>query len=197
MSGAGEAGEGGGMRWDGLFADLEAQAEALETAERAAEIEERARAEIGRIRLLDRLRPSVGSPVRLRCLGDAVAGNVSRVGPDWALVDEGRDREALVATAALLSVSGLARLSAVPDTESTVESRLGLRHALRGIARDRSTVRMTDRSGSTVDGTIDRIGADFVEVAEHAAGEARRRTDVRDVVTLPLAALSVVRRSAS
>jgi hypothetical protein len=40
------------------------------------------------------------------------------------------------------------------------------------------------------------LGADYVEVAEHPAGELRRRTDVRDVVVLPLAALAVVRRSA-
>jgi hypothetical protein len=185
------------MRWDGLFADLEAQAEALDIAERAAEIDERARLEIGRIRLLDRLRPAVGLPVRLQCRGAVtVTGPLRRVGPDWLLVDEGGEREALVVLAAVLGVSGLARLSDVPDSEGVVESRLGLRHALRGIARDRSAVRITDQSGATVDGTIDRLGADYVEVAEHPAGELRRRTDVRDVVVLPLAALAVVRRSA-
>jgi len=185
------------MRWDGLFADLEAQAEALDVAERAAEIDERARLEIGRIRLLDRLRPAVGLPVRLRCRGAVtVAGPLRRVGPDWLLVDEGGEREALVVLAAVLGVSGLARLSGVPDSEGVVESRLGLRHALRGIARDRSAVRITDQSGATVDGTIDRLGADYVEVAEHAAGELRRRAEVRDVLVLPLAAVAVVRRAA-
>lgn len=185
------------MRWDGLFADLEAQAEALELAERAAEVDERARLEIGRIRLLDRLRPAVGRPVRLRCRGDVtIAGPLRRVGPDWLLIDEGGEREALVVTAAVLGVSGLDRLSGVPDTEGVVESRLGLRHALRGIARDRSAVRITDQSGTTVDGTVDRLGADYVELAEHPAGELRRRADVRDVVVLPLAALAVVRRAA-
>jgi hypothetical protein len=195
-TGTGIGVSGGGMRWDGLFADLEAQAEALDVAERAAEIDERARLEIGRIRLLDRLRPTVGLPVRLRCRGAVtVAGPLRRVGPDWLLVDEGSEREALVVLAAVLGVSGLARLSGVPDSEGVVESRLGLRHALRGIARDRSAVRITDQSGATVDGTIDRLGADYVEVAEHAAGELRRRADVRDVLVLPLAALAVVRRA--
>jgi hypothetical protein len=185
------------MRWDGLFADLEAQAEALEIAERAAEVEERARVEFGRITLLDRLRPALDSPMRLRCLGGTtVAGVLRRVGPDWLLVDEGAEREAVVAAAALVSVSGLPRVSAPPDSASVVESRLGLRHALRGIARDRSPVRLVDRSGTTVDGTIDRLGADFVELAEHAAGELRRRTDVRDVVAVPVGALAVVRRAA-
>lgn len=184
------------MRWDGLFADLEAQAEALDIAERAAEVGERGRMEFGRVRLVDRIRPALGQPVRMRCQGDAVvAGVLQRVGPDWLLVHESSDREVLVATPAVLAVSGLSRLSGQPDSEGVVESRLGLRHALRGVARDRSALRITDRSGGTVDGTIDRVGADFIEVAEHAAGEARRLRDVRDVVVVPLAALAVVRRS--
>lgn len=184
------------MRWDGLFADLEAQATELEIAERAAEVEERARAEIGRIRLLDRLRPALGTQIRVRCLGDeTVAGRLERAGSNWLLIAEGADREALVVTAAVLGVSGLGRVSAPPDTETVVESRLGLRHALRGIARDRSSVRVGVVDGTTVDGTIDRLGADFIEVAEHAPGELRRRGGVRDVVVVPLAAIAVVRRS--
>lgn len=183
------------MRWDGLFADLEAQAEALEIAERAAEVEELARAEFGRITLLDRLRPGVGAPVRLRLGATTVAGVVRRVGPDWLLVDEGAGREAVVVAAALLGVSGLPRVSAPPDSVGVVESRVGLRHVLRGIARDRSPVRVVDRSGATLDGTLDRLGADFVELAEHAAGELRRRSDVRDITVVPLDALVVVRRA--
>lgn len=186
------------MRWEALFADLEAQAAALDTAERAAEVEERTRLEVGRLRLLDRLRPAVGAPVRLRCVGDGgVAGRLARVGPDWLLVVEAAGREAVVVTSAVLSVSGLRRLSAVPESESVVESRLGLRHALRGISRDRSAVRISVLDGSTVDGTLDRLGADFVEIAEHAVGELRRRDQVRDVAVLPLSAITVVRRRTS
>jgi hypothetical protein len=44
-------------------------------------------------------------------------------------------------------------------------------------------------------GTIDRVGADFIEVATHPAGEARRRADVRDVELVTLAAIAAVRRS--
>jgi hypothetical protein len=66
---------------------------------------------------------------------------------------------------------------------------------LRGIARDRSTVRLMLVDGSTVDATIDRVGADFLEVATHSAGEPRRRQDVRDIELIPITALATVRRS--
>jgi hypothetical protein len=182
-------------RWEALFADLEGQAAVLDAAERAVEVEERTRIEAGRIRMLDRLRPAVAATVRLRCIGDdGVTGRLTRVGPDWLLVADEAGREAVAVTAAVLSLSGLSRLSAVPESESVVESRLGLRHVLRGIARDRSAVRISLIDGTAIDGTIDRLGADFVEVAQHAAGELRRRDQVRDVVLVPLSALAVVRR---
>jgi hypothetical protein len=39
------------------------------------------------------------------------------------------------------------------------------------------------------------VGADFVELAEHPAGEARRRGEVRGVRTVPFTALGAVRRA--
>lgn len=182
-------------RWESLFADLETQAAALDVAERAVEVDERTRMEVGRVRLLDRLRPAVGAVLRLRCIGDErVIGPLARVGPDWLLILDEAGGEAVIVTAAVLSISGLGRLSAVPESETVVESRLGLRHALRGIARDRSPVRISVLDGTTIDGTIDRLGADFVEIAQHPTGELRRRDQVRDVALVPLAALAVVRR---
>lgn len=183
------------MRWDALFADLEAQAGSLEHAERAAEVEERARIEVAAIGLVDRLRAAVDTPLRLQCAGAlALTGVLRRVGPDWLLLDEGSGREVLATAAAVHGITGLSRLSAVPNSAAGVESRLTLRHALRGLARDRSPVRVCRVDGSTLDATIDRVGADFIEVALHAPGETRRRTDVRDVTLVPFAALAAVRR---
>ncbi len=182
------------MRWDALFGDLEAQADALEHAERAAEVDERTRIEVATLALVDRLRAAVGSPLRLQCAGALLlAGDVRRVGPDWVLLDEG-GREDLVPLAAVLGISGLSRLSAVPNSSSPVESRLTLRHVLRGLARDRSAVQVARVDGSTLNATIDRVGADFVELALHAAGETRRRSEVRDVVDVPFRAVAAVRR---
>jgi hypothetical protein len=185
------------MRWDDLFADLEAQAEALEIAERAGEVDERTRIEFGAIGVVERMRAAKGTPVRLQLSGSlAIAGVVSRVGADWLLLDEDAGREAVVALAAVHTVSGLGRLSAVPGSDGAVAARLTLRTTLRGIARDRSAVRMHLTDGAVLDATIDRVGADFVELARHAAGEPRRRGEVRDVVLVPTAAVAAVRRQA-
>lgn len=183
------------MRWDGLFADLDAQIEALQIAERGAEIDDRTRYESGQLALTDRLRPAIGGQVRLRCAGGvAVGGRLDRVHPEWLLVTEPAGREALVATATVRSIGGLGPWSATPGGQSQVDARLGLRYALRTIARDRSAVRIQLQDGDVVDGTLDRIGADFAELAEHPAGELRRRDEVTGFVTLPFAAIVAVRR---
>lgn len=181
------------VRWDDLFADLEAQAEALATAERDAEVDELVRLETSRLCLLDRLRPAVGGAIKLRCLGGLVlSGTLSRVGADWLLLDEGAGREAIVATAALTSVTGQGRLSGMAN--SRLDAKLGIGHALRGVARDRSVLRACLTDASVIDGTVDRVGLDFVEIAEHAAGEPRRRAEVRQVLLVPISSLAVLRR---
>lgn len=184
------------MRWDDLFADLEAQAAALAVAERAGEIEERTRIELGGIGLGDRLSAAVGTPVQVQVSGLALSGTLDRVGTDWLLVDEGAGREALVPLRAVLTVAGLGRSAAVPGSQGAVHARLTLRSALRGVARDRSPLRLHLVDGSAVDTTLDRVGADFVDVALHAPGELRRRDAVRGVRTVPIAAIAAARRSA-
>lgn len=182
------------MRWDDLFADLEAQSDALEVAERAAEVAERTRIEVGGIALRDRLAAALGASVRLQLLGGRVpAGTLVRVGPDWLLLGEAAGRECVVATAAITSVAGVGR-SADAGPGGAVWAKLGLRSALRGIARDRSPVRIDLISGEAIDATLDRVGADFVEAARHAPGEPRRRGEVREVVLLPFGALAAVSR---
>lgn len=182
-------------RWDGLFADLEAQASALAAADRAGEVEERVRSEVGQLRLVDRLRPSVGVPLRWRLTGGlAISGVLLRVGADFVLLDEGAGREALLPLAGVVTVAGLGRWSSSPGSEGQVTARLGLRSALRGLARDRSALRVHLVDGTVTDGTLDRVGADLVELAAHEPGEFRRQRAVRDVVVLPVAALVALRR---
>jgi hypothetical protein len=183
------------MRWDTLFADLEAQAEALERVARAGEISDRTRGELAGITLFDRLRAGLGVPVRVGLSGGAdCVGTLRRVGPDWLLVADDAGRESVIVLAAVTTLRGLGRAAAVPGTAGAVQSRLGLGSVLRVVAQDRLAVRLELRSGTTIDATLDRVGADFVEVAVHEPGEPRRARAVRDWELVPFSAVAAIRR---
>src|SRR4030095_11289478 len=51
--------------------------------------------------------------------------------------------------------------------------------ARRELARRRERVRVVRGDGASVDGTIEAVGNDYLELAEHDPGEARRRAAVR------------------
>ena len=189
------------MRWDDLFRDLEAQLSAAADAALDAEVADRSRREAARLALVDRARAATGRPVVLRVAGaGAMEGRLLGVGSEWLLLTDGTDRaagsegECLVPLPAVLSVSGLAAWTATADAAGQVGARLGLGVVLRGIARDRSGLAVTLVDGSTFTGTLDRVGADFVEVSEHGPGEPRRPGAVTGVRTVPFPALAVLRR---
>jgi hypothetical protein len=118
---------------------------------------------------------------------------VAGVGHDWVLLADERGAEVLVATAAVLAVGGLGRRTAALAEAGTVAGRLDLRRAVRRLARDRSQVQVVLVDGAVLTGTIDRVGADFCELAEHPLDEARRGSAVQGVTAVPLSALAVVR----
>jgi hypothetical protein len=182
------------MRWEQLFADLEAQFAAQDPGDGASELASRERAEYGQLRLADRLRAAQGWPVTLTCRGAGeVTGRLVDVGVDWLLLVDGQRREVLVATGAVQAVGGLGAETAVTAELGAVARRLDLRRALRGLARDRATVQCLLDDGSVLTGTVDRVGADFLELAEHPVDEPRRRGAVRGVRAVVLAAVAVVR----
>jgi hypothetical protein len=177
-----------------LFADLEAQAEELAAREFEGEVAERTRIEVGKLRLVDRLRAANGHPIQVSCIGaGSVRGRLDQVGSGWLLLTEEPGHEVLVALDAVVSLVGLGTLSSAPRSESKVTSRLDLRYALRGIVRDRAPVQLVLVDGTAFDGTLDRVGSDFVEMAEHPRGEPRRASTVQRVRTVPLGAIAAVR----
>jgi hypothetical protein len=182
------------MRWQQLFADLSAQFEEEEAAAERGESASRARAETGALRLADRLGGALGQPVVLGCRGAGrVSGVLADTGVDWLLLEDDRGREQLVAVAAVTTVAGLGRRTAPPADDARVRVRLDLRRALKQLARDRSAVQLVLDDGEVLTGTIDRVGADYLEIAEHAADEPRRAEAVRGVRAVVLTAVSVVR----
>jgi hypothetical protein len=182
------------MRWDALFADLEAQLAEAARAEFTAEVADRSRREAASLRLVDRLGGLRGQQIRLVAVGGvSVAGALADLGPDWLLIHEAPGRQVLVPIAAVLTVGGAHRLSATAGSEGAVRARLTLGYALRAIARDRAPVSVVLTDATSRSGTIDRVGSDFVELAEHAAGEPRRAAAVTGVLVVAFSALVVVR----
>lgn len=181
------------MRWDELFADLEAQLAAAEAAELAGEVADRTRREVAGLGLVDRARAAVGHPLDLRLLGQgAIAGQLLEVAAQWLLLRDPAGRDVLVPWTAVLSVRGLGVGSAAPGEGGQVFRRLGLPAGLRAIARDRAPVTVGLVDGSIVAGTLDRVGLDFVEVGEHPVGEPRRAAEVSAVRTVAYAGLACI-----
>jgi len=187
-----------GMRWDALFADLEAAAEGEWQRERDAEIAERTRAEVARLRLVDRLlavvdwRSREGVELAVRVLAAGVLrGTVTRVTDDWFVLVT-PSHEWVVATDAVLGVTGLPPAARPPESEGAVARALGWPAAWRVLARDRSEVHVVCRDGSTVTGVANRAGHDFVElIAGPSDAGPGRRTVVPELV--PQAAIAAVR----
>src|SRR4051812_37856652 len=181
------------MRWQQLFADLQGQFEARETAEERAEWASRARAEIGAVALVDRLRGAFGSVVSLHCRGAGpVTGRLDDVGTDWVLLEDDHARTSLVALAAVLAVGGLGRRTAAAEEPGHVRRQLDLRRALRALARDRAAVQVVLDDGLVLTGTVDRVGADYLELAEHPGDQPRRAEAVRGVRAVVIGSIALV-----
>ncbi len=183
------------MRWEGLFDDLDAQWEAEERRDRDAEVADRTRRERAGITLQSRLAAHRGRTLRLTVrAGGRVEGEITDLGDDWVLLATGAGRrEALVPLPSVTSVTGLG----AGAVQERTARRFGLGYALRALSRDRAVVRVIDVDGSVVVGTIDAVGADSLDLAEHPAELPRRATNVLAVRTIPLAAVALVESRAT
>ncbi len=97
--------------------------------------------------------------------------------------------EVLVPLAGVLTLRSLA----VQSSAGRTARRFGLGYALRALSRDRATVAISlAGAGPRLLGTIDAVGADHLDLAEHPEGVPRRRENVRAVTTVPFTALVAV-----
>lgn len=177
------------MRWDQLFDDLEAQLGAEERRERDSEVADRTRRERASVELGARFAGAVGANLRVRLVtGLQVQGELLDLGEDWLLLRLESGRDAVVPVGAVVGVVGLPLRASAARTAR----RFALGYALRGLSRDRAAVAVTDTSGQVVTGTIDVVGADSLDLAEHALGESRRPENVRGRQTLPFRAVVLV-----
>jgi hypothetical protein len=185
------------MRWEDLFADLEQQWDALAEGERQAEIAERTRAEFAQLTLVDRLRGSEGREVRVRTRGGQdVEGRLGRVGADFLLLVLPRC-ECVLPLSAVSAVTGLGDASVPESAAGAVRARLGLGSVLRRVATDRSQVSLVTGDGAVLNGTLQRVGSDFVEMAVHGPGDALEAARSRRLTLVPFASVEVLRRDAA
>ncbi len=163
------------MRWDRLFADLEAEVSEIEKAETeglAADLRDE-------IWAATSWRDLVGGQVLLEVRGAGqIAGEMAAVNEHLVRV-RGTLVDHLVAGRAVTSVLRTERRA---DPPSRIDAALGWSRALRRLRDGGESVRVVLEDGRAIDGMIEVVGADFVRLV---AGDAAPR-----LVTL--SAISVV-----
>jgi len=149
------------VRWDALFADLQAQWEAEVRAEGDAEIRELAEAEAAGTAFADRLRARRGTAITVRLPdGSDRAGVVTDAAPEWVVLAEGERRH-------LVPISAIAiawPLAGAAPAAGRVERGLGLGHVLRALANEGQEVVVRTHGGDHA-GLLVRVGADHLDVA--------------------------------
>ena len=180
------------MRWDGLFADLEAQLAHGQWQDTEAEAAELTGGERASITLAERLRGVLGGELQLQLGGgERVQLTVSAVGESWV---GGHDHAGslLVPLAAVQAVDA-SLVVAAPDS-SPGRRRLGIGSAYRVLSRVRAGVEVRGRDGQSLgEGTIDRVGHDHVDLAVPPRDESRRARSVRRWRVIPFEAVGLVR----
>lgn len=194
------------MRWQNLFDDLESQLESELGAEEIDLLAEEERLRLGRLTLRDRIRAlHAESPASLLAVtlrdGERVALTLAALGRDWFAgeLDAGSLRSAIVPLAALATLdpvggqlSSSLRIDPAPEPPTALSARLGLAFVLRDLCRRRAEVEV-HLGGERLHGTIDRVGRDHLDVAEHAPGEPRRTAAVARIRIVAFAAVDLVR----
>lgn len=142
--------------------------------------------------MMDRLRGAVNAPIRLRLgVDDYESLRVAVVGRDW-LGGETASGSVIVPIMAILSVDS--PLSGANAAVSKLRQAPSLASVMRILSRRREVVQLVGAEGVTLaEGTIDRVGADHVDVAIHAIDERRRSRSVIGYRVIPLSSLAIVR----
>lgn len=148
------------MNLESLFADLESVFEAERRADLAAAAHELAEAELGAVRLLERLRGACGRRVQVLLRGGtALGGLLLRVEEDLLLVQEDSGVQVLLPAAAVVAAWPLGAKAVAQEPRRGV----GLRAAARALVRRGAVVRLT-LLGSEVVGRPVRVGADHLDL---------------------------------
>lgn len=182
------------MRWNDLFADLEAQLEFGQWQAVEQDAAELTRGMWAELTLMDRLRAALNQRVRMVLQDGRSQGLVLQaVGPAWVggVDDTGA---VLIPREAIMAVDAELRRAVVPKRPLHAGPKMGA--VYRMLARRREPVQIVARHGEVLaEGTIDRVGSDHLDVALHARDDFRRSTAIQGSRILPFEAIQLVRAS--
>lgn len=201
----GEVAYGRRVHWDRLFENLEGQLAAEWECERAALDAESERLRISRLELRNRLRMlcADSTPATLDLPGHRIRTRLESLGADWVaavMTDGEASSSRAVRIIPLHAIMGLSvdhgqLLASLDESDSptpTLRERMTLGFLLRDFARRRVPVRIIILDGSDLHGTVDRAGADHLDLALHDPGTARLAGAVRSFRMLPFAAVASI-----
>jgi hypothetical protein len=188
------------VRWDRFFDDLEGQLASEWEAERAALDTEAERLRLSRVPLRERLAALIdrdreaSAPTFEVAEGNVLTADVTGVGADWVALDGGRTGALLVPFTAIEAVgmahADLLRSARPPASRSALSERMTLGFVVRDLVRRRVPVTVHLTSGRMFTGTIDRAGADHLDIALHERGAPRRASEVTGHRIVPFARLA-------
>lgn len=148
------------MRWDDLFADLQAQFDAAAAQDVTLEVAELAEAEIAGTTIADRWRARRGQTLQMRLRdGSDREGVVADAAQEWVVLARGI-RRSLIPRAAVVLAQPLG--PSAPGA-SAVERALSLGHVLRALAQEHLEVLVHTMAGA-YRGRLVRVGADHCDV---------------------------------
>jgi hypothetical protein len=197
------------VRWDRFFDDLEDQLASEWEAERAALESEAERLRLSRVTLVERLTVlAAGDDASIPAAfelsdGATLRARVRGVGADWLALDpaEGPPGALIVPLASLVAVgmphADLLRSARPAPPRAGLADRLTFGFVLRDLVRRRAGVAVHLDSGRALTGTIDRAGADHLDLAMHDAGAPRRADAITGYRIVPFAAIAWIRADAS
>lgn len=175
-----------------VFDELEGEFDAGLRREAEQEALAAVRAELGATVLWEQLARRIGSETTVLAGARAFRGGVVASYPEFLVLRAIDGTEHLIRYGPAVSVALSAQPPALRPAPPGAARRYQFALALRELARRREPVRVELVEGARCDGTIEAVGSDYLEVAEHDLGEARRRAAVRARRFVGLAAVVAV-----
>jgi hypothetical protein len=161
-----------------VFDELEAEFDAGLRREAEQESLVAVRTELGATMLWEQLARRIGSEAVVVAGARTFRGAVEASYPEF-LVLRSAGAEHLIRFGPAVSVALPPEPPVLRPAPDVATRRYQFALALRELSRRREPVRVELVDATRCDGTIEAVGSDYLEVAEHDLGEARRRVAVR------------------